>query len=61
MDKDKCLHCGDGIPNYCEKCYQKLVAENLELQIENEELLKELKYLKEENKHLITNLNDYDF
>ena len=32
MDKDKCLHCGNGIPNYCEKCYQQLVAENLKLQ-----------------------------
>jgi len=34
MDKNKCLHCGDGIPNYCERCYQDLVAENLRLQTE---------------------------
>ena len=27
-----CLHCGEGQPNYCERCYQELIAENLKLQ-----------------------------
>ena len=34
MEQDKCLHCGNGQPFYCEKCYQELVAENLKLQTE---------------------------
>lgn len=27
-----CLHCGKGVPSYCEECYQKLISENLKLQ-----------------------------
>lgn len=27
-----CLHCGEGKPAYCEKCYQELIAANLKLQ-----------------------------
>jgi hypothetical protein len=27
-----CLHCGEGQPNYCERCYQELIVENLKLQ-----------------------------
>lgn len=38
---DECLHCGDDKAEYCEKCYQMLVAENLTLQIEIENLMKE--------------------
>lgn len=34
MDKSKCLHCGDGEPSYCEKCYQDLIGENAKLQRE---------------------------
>ena len=34
MDKSKCLHCGEGEPSYCEKCYQDLIGENAKLQIE---------------------------
>ncbi len=34
MDQDKCLHCGESEPNYCEACYQELVAKNLHLQCE---------------------------
>ena len=41
MNTDKCLHCGKGIPNYCEKCYQDLVAENLRLQTELKKLKQE--------------------
>lgn len=48
MDKDKCLHCGKGIPYYCEKCYQNLIAENLRLQLKVNELQKEIDKLKEE-------------
>lgn len=32
MDKSKCLHCGEGEPSYCEKCYQDLIGENARLQ-----------------------------
>lgn len=41
MDKSKCLHCGDGEPSYCEKCYQDLIRENARLQRENS-ILKEI-------------------
>lgn len=37
----KCLHCGNKKPfyeGYCEKCYQKLVAENIKLQCRIQEL-----------------------
>ena len=34
MDKSKCLHCGEGVPSYCEKCYQDLIGENAKLQRE---------------------------
>lgn len=43
----KCLHCGNDTPLYCEKCYQELISKNAELQLENEELRKEVN---EENK-----------
>ena len=32
MNKSKCLHCGEGEPSYCEKCYQDLIGENARLQ-----------------------------
>ena len=35
---NKCLHCGNDTPLYCEKCYQELISKNAELQFENEEL-----------------------
>ena len=31
-ENKKCLHCGGGKPNYCEKCYQKLIGENAKMQ-----------------------------
>ena len=34
MEKSKCLHCGEGEPYYCEKCYQDLIGENARLQRE---------------------------
>ena len=41
-----CLHCGNSYSfkriSYCENCYQKLVAENLKLQIRVKELEKKL-------------------
>lgn len=40
MDKDKCLHCGEGEPGYCEDCYQKLIAENVRLQTLVEKMAK---------------------
>ena len=27
-----CLHCGEGKPDYCEKCFQELIVKNLKLQ-----------------------------
>lgn len=27
-----CLHCGEGKPDYCEKCMQELITENIKLQ-----------------------------
>lgn len=42
-----CLHCGENTPLYCEKCQQELITKNAELQLENEELRKEVN---EENK-----------
>ena len=44
---DECLHCGKDTPLYCEKCYQDLISKNAELQLEIEELRKEVN---EENK-----------
>ena len=41
MDKSKCLHCGEGEPSYCEKCYQDLIGENAKLQRQNK-VLKEI-------------------
>ena len=38
----KCLHCGNrksySYTGYCEQCYQELIARNIKLQQENEEL-----------------------
>ena len=36
IDENKCLHCGEGKPGYCEECHQKLIAENAELQKERD-------------------------
>ena len=54
-----CLHCGNLFSfkrqGYCEDCYQKLVSENLKLQIRVKELEKQLqkehepKHMKGEN------------
>ena len=27
VDLSKCLHCGENIPHYCEKCYQQLISD----------------------------------
>ena len=35
MNRSKCLHCGEGEPSYCEKCYQDLIGENAKLQFKN--------------------------
>ena len=35
LDKQTCLHCGKGKPDYCEKCYQELIGQNAKLQLEN--------------------------
>ena len=35
---NKCLHCNENTPLYCEKCQQDLITKNAELQLENEEL-----------------------
>ena len=46
----KCLHCGNrksySYTGYCEQCYQELIARNIKLQQENEELKKQLQILK---------------
>lgn len=34
IDSHFCLHCGKGIPIYCEKCYQLLTCKNTSLQIQ---------------------------
>ena len=31
--KKNCLHCGKHFADYCEKCYQDLISENMELRI----------------------------
>ena len=33
----ECLHCGKGIPYYCEECYQQLISENMKLQLQLKE------------------------
>lgn len=39
MEEDnKCLHCGENTPLYCEKCQQELITKNAELQLEIEKL-----------------------
>ena len=45
----KCLHCNEDTPLYCEKCYQELITKNGELQLENEEL--------KNNKKVVANIN----
>lgn len=42
----KCLKCGNSEGYYCEECHQKLIAENLALQVENKELQKRIEALK---------------
>lgn len=34
----KCLRCGTNKGNYCEQCYQDLIAENMSLQFRIKEL-----------------------
>lgn len=31
-NENTCLHCGNGKPAYCEKCYQELIGTNAKLQ-----------------------------
>lgn len=38
MNFKSCLRCESNTPYYCEECYQKLIAENAKLQLENKEL-----------------------
>lgn len=40
---ENCLHCGKGQAKYCEKCYQDLITENTNLQIDRNKLF-EYKY-----------------
>ena len=47
FNRHTCLHCGKGKPEYCEDCYQKLIAENLRLQEKINELYHERLYIKE--------------
>ena len=43
VDKlDKCRHCDEGEPAYCEKCYQDLITKNMSLQMDNINLRNEL-------------------
>jgi len=46
----KCLHCGNrklySHTGYCEQCYQELIARNIKLQQENEELKRQLQIIK---------------
>ena len=39
VDTDECLHCGTGKPDYCEKCYQKLIFDNMKLQIQIDKMV----------------------
>lgn len=60
MDENKCLHCGENKPGYCEDCYQALIAENARLQ----EFKTEHKIMKKiliEHGLWETLLNDDDF
>ena len=45
IDITKCLHCGEGKPNYCEKCYQELIAENIKLRTQLDKLCTEMALL----------------
>lgn len=36
INKQICLHCGKGKPDYCEKCYQELIGQNAVLQLKND-------------------------
>ena len=40
-----CIHCGNNLKEYCEKCYQELVAENAKLQLEVDNKERTLKRL----------------
>lgn len=35
LEENTCLHCGSGVPGYCESCYQELIGINAKLQKEN--------------------------
>ena len=48
MEVNKCLHCNNEQPYYCEKCYQELIAENSRLQLQ----------LKEQREHYEEIIND---
>ena len=50
---EKCLHCGKGQAKYCEKCYQDLITENTNLQIDRNKLF-EYKYYDEQNNLIVT-------
>ena len=60
LKNGKCLHCGKGIPLYCEDCFQDLIAKNMELQLRVAELERKI----EQNytpKHLKEDCNDVGF
>jgi hypothetical protein len=45
INESNCLHCGEGKPNYCEKCYQELVAENIKLRTQLDKLCTDMALL----------------
>jgi hypothetical protein len=49
----KCLRCGTNKGNYCEQCYQDLIAKNMRLQLIIQELKHKPKHLKDDiEKHI---------
>lgn len=48
INKKECLHCGKGTADYCEKCYQDLISENIKLQLEKDTYKKARKEFEEE-------------
>lgn len=59
VNKGKCLHCGKGSADYCEKCYQDLISENLRLQLLKNGYEQELKNIKKQADNIIGMKNTY--